>query len=169
MLIDQARIIDSGIAAQVVVTALTHTCDASGRFYASLGALKIFCLCKQVANVVCDSSNRGFSMKKTLAFCVAALVIAGCTTTEKVAAVQPMDATLTCDQLTAEFAKLDSINKTADSNKGVNTANVAAVLLFWPAAVGNYMDADSAQKLVNERRTHLMGIWNSKNCVGAAK
>lgn len=104
-------------------------------------------------------------MKMKLALCVAALAFAACTTTEKVAAVQPMDATLTCDQLTAEFAKLDSINKTADGNKGVNTANVAAVLLFWPAAVGNYMDADSAQKLVNERRTHLMGIWNSKNCV----
>jgi hypothetical protein len=108
-------------------------------------------------------------MKIKLALCVAALAVAACTTTEKVAAVQPMDAALSCDQLTAEFAKLDSINKTADSNKGVNTANVAAVLLFWPAAVGNYMDADSAQKLVNERRTHLMGIWNSKNCIAAAK
>ena len=104
-----------------------------------------------------------------LALSIAAMVIAGCTTAEKVAAVQPMDAALACDQLTAEFAKLDNINKQADGNKGVNTANVAAVLLFWPAAVGNYMDADSAQKLVNERRTHLMGIWNSKNCIASAK
>jgi hypothetical protein len=31
------------------------------------------------------------------------------------------------------------------------------------------MDADSAQKLLNERRTHLMGIWNSKNCIASAK
>ena len=104
-----------------------------------------------------------------LALSIAAMVIAGCTTTEKVAAVQPMDAALACDQLTAEFAKLDTINKQADGNKGVNTANIAPVLLFWPAAVGNYMDADSAQKLVNERRTHLMGIWNSKNCIASAK
>ena len=104
-----------------------------------------------------------------LALSIAAMVIAGWTTTEKVAAVQPMDDALACDQLTAEFAKLDTINKQADGNKGVNTAYVAAVLLSWPAAVGNYMDADSAQKLVNERRTHLMGIWNSKNCIASAK
>ena len=89
-------------------------------------------------------------MKNLLACGVAAMVIAACTTTEKVAAVQPMDAALSCDQLQAEFVKLDGITKTADGNKGVNTANVAAVLLFWPAAVGNYLDADSAQKLVNE-------------------
>ncbi len=107
-------------------------------------------------------------MKNLLACGVAAMVIAACTTTEKVAAVQPMDAALSCDQLQAEFVKLDGITKTADGNKGVNTANVAAVLLFWPAAVGNYLDADSAQKLVNERRTHLMGIWNNKNCVSQA-
>jgi hypothetical protein len=93
-----------------------------------------------------------------------ALAVAGCTTTQKVATVQPMDTTLSCSQLQAEFVKLDSVTKQADENKGVNTANVAAVLLFWPAAVGNYMDAETAQKMVNERRTHLMGIWNNKNC-----
>ena len=93
-----------------------------------------------------------------------ALAAGGCTTTQKVAAVQPMDTTLSCAQLLAEFDKLDAITKQAYENKGVNTANVAAVIFFWPAAVGNYMDADSAQKLVNERRTHLMGIWNNKNC-----
>lgn len=104
-------------------------------------------------------------MKNTIMICAAAVALCACTTTQKVAAIQPMDETLSCPQLKAEFAKLDGITEEADHNKGVNTANVAAVLLFWPAAVGNYMDADSAQKLVEKRRTHLMEIWNSKNCV----
>ena len=52
----------------------------------------------------------------------------------------------------------------ADDNKGVNTANVAAVVFFWPAAVGNYMDADKAQDLVDKRRDHLMDIHTDKGC-----
>lgn len=88
----------------------------------------------------------------------------GCATTTKVATQQPGDEKLSCDALKAEFAKLDSVTQEADANKGVNTANVAAVLFFWPAAVGNYMDADKAQKLVEQRRTHLMGIYKSKTC-----
>ena len=36
----------------------------------------------------------------------------------------------------------------ASDNKGVNTANVAAAVFFWPAAVGNYMNAADAEKLV---------------------
>jgi hypothetical protein len=91
-------------------------------------------------------------------------LISACTSTTKVAAVQPQDKKLSCDQLEAEFVKLDSIVEEADDNKGVNTANVAAVLLFWPAAVGNYMDADKAQDLVDKRRTHLMSIYDDKGC-----
>ena len=54
----------------------------------------------------------------------------------------------------------------AEGDKGVNTANISAVLLFWPAAVGNYMDADKAEELVEKRRTHLMGLYTSKGCAG---
>ncbi|WP_162173832.1 hypothetical protein [Hyphomonas johnsonii] len=75
---------------------------------------------------------------------------------------------MSCSQLESEFVALDNVMNEADDNKGVNTANVAAVVLFWPAAVGNYMDADKAQDLVDKRRTHLMGIYEDKNCDGAA-
>lgn len=105
--------------------------------------------------------------------CAAALLAAslsGCATTTKVATVQPNDAGMSCEELKSEFAKLDSVMQEADGNKGVNAANVAAVLFFWPAAVGNYLDADKAEKLVEQRRSHLMEIYNSKNCAqsGAA-
>jgi hypothetical protein len=95
-----------------------------------------------------------------------AVTVSGCTTTTKVAAVQPGDAAMSCEQLTNEFGRLDTIVREAERNQGVNTANVAAVLLFWPAAVGNWLNADEAKDLVNERRTHLMTIYNNKRCDG---
>ncbi|HEX5776847.1 MAG TPA: hypothetical protein VFX95_09230 [Caulobacteraceae bacterium] len=91
--------------------------------------------------------------------------LAGCATTTKVATQQPGDLSMSCEQIKTEFTKLDAVMQEADGNKGVNAANVAAVLFFWPAAVGNYMDADKAEKLVEQRRTHLTSIYNQKGCV----
>jgi len=71
---------------------------------------------------------------------------------------------MTCTQLRAEFTRLDTIKADADSDKGVNGANVAAVLLFWPAAAGNYLSARDAENLVNQRRTHLMQYYTAKQC-----
>ncbi len=48
--------------------------------------------------------------------------------------------------------------------EGVNTANVAAVLFFWPAAVGNYMSARDAMQIAERRNEHLMTIYNEKQC-----
>ena len=105
-------------------------------------------------------------MKKTVivAAVAAALSTAACTTTEKVSVMMPGDRAMTCAQLKEEFAKLDVIKRDADSDKGVNGANVAAVLLFWPAAADNYLNARDAQQLAEQRRTHLMTFYNEKQC-----
>jgi len=103
-----------------------------------------------------------------VASAIALAMVAGCATSTKVSVQQPGDQAMSCEAIKAEFSKLDTVAQEADSNKGVNTANVAAVLFFWPAAVGNYMDADKAQKLVEQRRAHLMSIYNAKSCDGAA-
>ena len=103
-------------------------------------------------------------MLKVVSVLTACVLFTGCATTTKVATQQPGDEAMSCDALKGEFAKLDAVGKEAIDNKGVNTANVAAVLLFWPAAVGNYMDADKAEKFVQERRLHLMTIYRGKNC-----
>ncbi|RCL86105.1 hypothetical protein [Hyphomonas sp.] len=87
-----------------------------------------------------------------------------CTSTTKVSPVQPGDQKMSCAELENEFVKLEDVMNEADDNKGVNTANVAAVVFFWPAAVGNYMDADKAQDLVDKRRDHLMDIHTDKGC-----
>ena len=111
-------------------------------------------------------------MKKLLTLGLAAAALIGataCTSTEKVAVQQPNDAKLTCAQLDGEFVKLDAIMEDASGDKGVNTANVAAVVFFWPAAVGNYMNAAAAEKLVEKRRTHLMSFYTGKGCDTAAE
>ena len=78
--------------------------------------------------------------------------------------MQPGDEKMSCSQLETEFANLERVKQDAERDGGVNTANVAAVIFFWPAAVGNYLNADEAQELVEDRRQHLMRIYSEKGC-----
>ncbi|MBY9065366.1 hypothetical protein K1X12_00560 [Hyphomonas sp. WL0036] len=109
-------------------------------------------------------------MKKTLTavlVAASALVLTACTTTEKVAVEKPTDLKMSCEEIEGEFDKLDQVMEDASGDKGVNTANVAAVVFFWPAAVGNYMNASEAEKLVEKRRAHLMDLYMKKSCSAA--
>lgn len=100
-----------------------------------------------------------------LVACVLGIMsLSACTTTEKVSTVQPGDRKMSCEELETAFTELDRVTREAEENKGVNTKNVAAAIFFWPAAVGNYMDADKAEELVEERRRHLVSIYEDKNC-----
>lgn len=109
----------------------------------------------------------GDIMKKLFFIALAsAFAVTGCTSTTKVAARQPGDRELTCAELVTEFDNLDAVQEEAENNQGVNTANVAAVVFFWPAAVGNYMEADRAMDLVEERRNHLTELYDNKGCTG---
>lgn len=94
----------------------------------------------------------------------ASLALGACTTTQRVNPMQPGDRSMSCSQLTREFERLDGVTRDAERDQGINVANVAAVLFFWPAAVGNYLTAGEARSLVNERRAHLMTIYDSKGC-----
>ena len=44
--------------------------------------------------------------------------------------MQPDDQKMSCEQLETEFTRLDDVMEEGDDNKGVNTANLAAVVLF---------------------------------------
>lgn len=106
-------------------------------------------------------------MKRTLVLSAAisvAMLASACTTTQRVSVVQPGDTAMTCSELRSEFTRIDEVVKDGQSDQGVNTANVAAVLFFWPAAVGNYMSARDAIAIAERRKEHLMEIYNSKNC-----
>lgn len=103
-------------------------------------------------------------MKKTVLALGAVAMLAGCTTTEKVSVVQPGDRMLTCTQLRDQFAQLDAIRRDGQRDQGVNVANAAAIVLFWPAIAGNYLSARDGMQLADDRKTHLMQYYNEKNC-----
>jgi hypothetical protein len=94
----------------------------------------------------------------------ASMTLAACATNQKVSTNQLGDTGLSCQEITAQDKKLDGVLDDAQHNKGVSGANVAAVLLFWPAAVGNYMDADKAEQLVNKRKAVLADLYKDKHC-----
>jgi len=105
------------------------------------------------------------TIEKMAASAAAAVALTACTTTEKVAVQQPSYFNMSCRQIEGEFSYLEDVMHDASRDKGVNTANVAAVFFFWPAAVGNYMNAGEAEKLVEKRRTHLVDLYKKKGCV----
>ncbi len=91
-------------------------------------------------------------------------MISACSSTEKVSVKQPGDTKLTCDQIQQNFDDMDVIMEEARKNKGASGTNIAAAVFFWPAAVGNYMDAKDSEELVEERRQHLAEIYEDKGC-----
>lgn len=103
-------------------------------------------------------------MKKIVLALCAISALGACTTTQRVSVQQPGDRAMTCSGLRSEFTSLEAIIRDGQSDQGVNTANVAAVLFFWPAAVGNYFSARDAMEIAEQRRAHLMTIYNEKNC-----
>lgn len=96
----------------------------------------------------------------------AAFPLASCTTSTKVATVQPLDRTCSCDELLREYRSLDALRKQAEKNKSVNVENVAAFVFFWPAIAGNCMDSEKAPDLVEGRRNHLVRLYDEKDCQG---
>jgi len=104
-------------------------------------------------------------MKKTLlAVTAAAMILSACSHTEKVAVTQPGDQKMSCAELQNEFDDMDRVMAEAKKNKGASGTNIAAAVFFWPAAVGNYVDAKDAEELVQERQRHLTKIYESKGC-----
>lgn len=104
-------------------------------------------------------------MKKTiLAVTAAAMILSACSHTEKVSVMQPGDQKMSCAEIQNEFDDMDRVMAEAKKNKGASGANIAAVVLFWPAAVGNYVDAKDAEDLVAQRRMHLTRIYEEKGC-----
>jgi len=94
------------------------------------------------------------------------LALSACTTSEVVTIQQPGDRNMTCAQLAEEFRDIENVVDDAQGDKGVNSANVAAVLLFWPAAVGNYVGAERALEAAEDRQAWLYDLYEEKSCDG---
>lgn len=101
------------------------------------------------------------STKYLLAAAVVAL--AGCASPTVVQSVKPGDTGLSCSQLQNEYSDAEKLRKSAEDEKGVTGGNTAR-LLFWPAIIGTYMNANEAIAAADNRKVHLSNIMNQKNC-----
>jgi len=102
-------------------------------------------------------------MSVKLVFIAGAVVLAGCASPTVVQSVKPNDVGLNCEQLKNEFTEAEKFKAEAGSEKGVTGGN-ALRLLFWPAIIGTYMNANEAIAAADNRKVHLANIMSQKNC-----
>ncbi|MDO9236217.1 MAG: hypothetical protein Q7U28_09330 [Aquabacterium sp.] len=95
---------------------------------------------------------------------VAAAMMQGCATSEKIQSVQLGDDQLTCAQIKGEFTKLDKATADIEAKKTVNGTNVAAALLWLPGLAYTFYDAGEASRLISDRRSNLSAVANKKRC-----
>jgi hypothetical protein len=102
---------------------------------------------------------------KTLpALLVGLSIVAGCVSPEVVATTDVSDDNMTCEEIRTQRAQLDEIREEARKGKTASGKNVAAVLLFWPAAIGNYANASEAIEAANKRQQVLVDLAKKKRC-----
>ena len=74
------------------------------------------------------------------------------------------DASLSCNQITSEMADADRSKNDVQKEKGVMGINAAALVLFWPAMIGTYSNANEAIAAADARKVNLMGLYKQKKC-----
>lgn len=102
-------------------------------------------------------------MKEILSL-FAALLLAGCATPTVVQTVKPGDNGLSCAQLQNEYVDAQKFRDEADKEKGMTGGNVARAILFWPATLGSYSNANEAMAAADARKVHLANLRNQMNC-----
>lgn len=91
-------------------------------------------------------------------------VLAACVNPEKVSETKITDANITCQQIANENAQIDMLKKEAKKGTGASGANIAAAIVFWPAAVGNYVNGKEALEAAQKREATLARLAQVKNC-----
>lgn len=90
-------------------------------------------------------------------------LLSACATPTVVQTMKPGDMGLTCAQLQNELSEADRYKKEAESEKGVTGGNVLR-LLFWPAIIGTYVNANEAISSAESRRIHLANLIAQQKC-----
>lgn len=100
----------------------------------------------------------------TLVALLVAVAAVGCATPHVVQTRQAGDDQLTCDQIKEQYRAAAKYENDARGERGVTGKNVAAVVLFWPALIGTYMNSDDAMKAARDRQTILAELSVKKGC-----
>lgn len=100
---------------------------------------------------------------RTLLYSFVAFAVVGCASPTVVQTVKPGDPGLSCAQLQNEYTDAEKFKKEAEGEKGVTGGNTVR-LLFWPAIIGTYMNANEAIAAADNRKVHLTNLMTQKNC-----
>lgn len=74
------------------------------------------------------------------------------------------DRDLSCNSLVLEMAEAKRFEREARDAKGITGTNVAAAVLFWPALLGTYSNADDAIEAAKDRQRYLETLHKEKEC-----
>tara|TARA_B110000879_G_scaffold199511_1_gene272505 strand:+ start:790 stop:1119 length:330 start_codon:yes stop_codon:yes gene_type:complete len=97
-------------------------------------------------------------------FIAASILFSGCVSPEVVQRSSVKDGVLTCAEIKTQLTQFEEIRTEATKGKTVSRANVAAAILFWPAVIGNYSNAQQALEAANKRNEALVALSNKKRC-----
>ena len=101
---------------------------------------------------------------RKLVFAIGFMLLVGCATPTVVQTVKPGDAGLSCAQLQNEYSDVERFRSEADHEKGMTGGNIARAILFWPAILGTFSNANEAISAAEAREVHLADIMNQKSC-----
>lgn len=101
---------------------------------------------------------------KEKAIALAAVALIGCASPTVVQTVKAGDTGLTCPQLQNEYQDTENFRAAADKEKGLTGGNVARAILFWPAILGSFSNANEAISAADARKVHLANLMNQKSC-----
>ena len=76
----------------------------------------------------------------------------------------PKDNELNCEKLEDALADAQAFRKKAINATGATVDNQLRGLLFWPALMMTYANAQEAIIAASERSVHLINIMQKKNC-----
>ena len=62
------------------------------------------------------------------------------------------------------MADADRSKNDVQKEKGVMGINAAALVLFWPAMIGTYLNANEAIAAADACKVNLMGLYKQKKC-----
>jgi hypothetical protein len=118
-----------------------------------------------LASVLQNTGAEAITMREVvLSISVCVLLLSSCAHSVAVSPTKVEDAQLTCAQILSEIREAEKFRKAAEDNKGVTGTNAAAVLLFWPALIATYSDANAAIRAADDRKTNLIRMYNDKHC-----
>ena len=102
--------------------------------------------------------------KLAVALCAVFAILSGCVAPDVVQRTSVSDDSLTCAQIKTQLDELAAIREEANKGRKASGKQVAAVLIFWPAAIGNYANAKEALEAADKRQEVLVGLAQKKRC-----